>query len=224
MNGALLILLLAFLLGSIPFGLLMARVFGRHDPRARGSGNIGATNVTRVAGFWPAGFLTFLLDALKGTLAVALAGSLLSQLLGLLLGPEWIQGNLAFPGHWEPGSALLRWSAGFFAVLGHCYSPWLRLRGGKGVSTALGALALLAPVAALGGVAAFVVTFFSFRTGSLASLAGLLMVAVVYGIFPSAESGVPGPHLWPGALMLLVVIARHEKNIDALLEDREARF
>lgn len=217
MNGSLLILLFAFVLGSVPFGLLMARIFGRHDPRVRGSGNIGATNVSRVAGFWPAGLLTFVLDSLKGTAAVALSGSSAWSLPG----SDWVSGHIFFAPGWEPDAALLRWSAGFFAVLGHCYSPWLRLRGGKGVATALGTLALLAPLAGLGGVLAFGIAFVSFRTGSLASLCGLLVAAVVYGVYPSSQ---PGAHLWAGALMFLVVIARHEKNIDALLEDRESRF
>ena len=213
MNGSLVILLLALLGGSIPFGLLMARLFGGADVRSSGSGNIGATNVSRVVGFWPAGFLTLLLDALKGTLAVAMASSWFEGL--------W-SGWLEFPASgWGIDDALLRWTAGLFAVLGHCYSPWLKFKGGKGVATGLGVLAILSPWSALVGAAGFVLTFLATKTGSLSSLAGLLIACVTHGVLPTSEAGA---HLWSGGLLIFVILARHEKNLDALLEGRENRF
>src|ERR1700720_3287638 len=104
----LLIPAVAYLLGSIPFGLLVAKVFGRGDVRKAGSGNIGATNVSRVAGPL-AGILTLVFDAAKGSAAVLLAA------------------------HLTDNSALWMVVAGFLALIGHCYPIWLNFRGGKGV-------------------------------------------------------------------------------------------
>jgi acyl phosphate:glycerol-3-phosphate acyltransferase len=213
MNGSIVVLLVAFVLGSIPFGLLMARIFGGPDLRNSGSGNIGATNVTRVVGFWPAGFLTFLFDALKGTASVLLASSRFEGI--------W-EGWLEFPAqHWQPGNLALIWTSGLLAVLGHCYSPWLKFRGGKGVATAFGVIAVLSPWAATVGALSFLLTFLSTRVGSLSSLVGLLLVAVTHACLPASEAG---PHLWSGALILFVILVRHERNLDALLEGRESRF
>jgi len=111
MNGALLVLILALLLGSIPFGLILGRVFGGKDVRLSGSGNIGATNVSRVLGFWPAGFLTFLFDALKGTLAVLLATPMSEAIF-----PSSIDFSTL---SWALGSPLLCWSAAALVVAGH---------------------------------------------------------------------------------------------------------
>lgn len=213
MNGSLVILLLSLVGGSIPFGLIFARIFGGADLRSMGSGNIGATNVSRVVGFWPAGFLTFVMDALKGSAAVAMAGEGSA--------PAW-EGWIGFPADaWSLGSPLLVWSAALFSVLGHCFSPWLRFRGGKGVATAFGAIALLSPWASLVGGLGFALVFLASRVGSLSSLVGLLLVSVTHAVLPSSE---PGPHLWAGALILFTVLARHEKNLDALIDGRESQF
>lgn len=213
MNGALLILAVAFLLGSIPFGVLFARVFGGEDVRRKGSGNIGATNVSRVAGFWPAGVLTFLFDALKGTLAVLAAGQGVSDLVA-----GWA--FFSEP-QWEPGGLSLQWAAALLVVSGHCFSPWLRFRGGKGVATGFGAFAVLSPWAALVGLFGFVITFLSTRIGSLASLSGLLLLTVSHFVLPGFAVGA---HLVWGAILVFIILARHEKNLDALLESRESRF
>jgi len=106
-------ILLSFLFGSIPFGMFIARSFGVGDIRAEGSGNIGATNVARVAGFWPAGFLTLFLDVLKGLLVIV---PVKLNWLGL--------------DHFQPSQELL-WSIGLAAVIGHCFTPWLKFQGGK---------------------------------------------------------------------------------------------
>src|SRR6478735_4520036 len=106
-------LVFGYLLGSIPFGLIVTRLAGLGDIRAIGSGNIGTTNVLRT-GRKDLAALTLLLDALKGTIAVLVAR------------------------HWGDGAAL---AAGFAAFIGHCYPIWLRFKGGKGVATYLGLLA-----------------------------------------------------------------------------------
>jgi len=199
---------LTFLLGSMPFGLIVAKFFDVRDLTSQGSGNIGATNVTRVLGFWPAGAITFLLDFLKGALPVlVLASGVLSQI-----------GPVAAEFSSTPGLNEI-WLTGLVAVLGHCYSPWLNFRGGKGVATGFGALVVLSPWAALAGLVAFTLTFINRRMGSIASLLGVGTAAVVHLATHSL-----GPHLLAGGAMIAVIVIRHESNIDALLQDRENQF
>jgi glycerol-3-phosphate acyltransferase PlsY len=119
-----------YLLGSIPFGLLLGKLFGAADVRKAGSGNIGATNVARVAGPL-AGILTLLLDAAKGAFAVVLAARLSEQ------SSTWMM------------------IAGLCALVGHCFPIWLGFRGGKGVATAAGVFGVLCPPAFLGAVILF---------------------------------------------------------------------
>ncbi|PYC29159.1 glycerol-3-phosphate acyltransferase [Aquipseudomonas alcaligenes] len=139
-----LLALLAYLLGSLSFAILLSRLSGAPDPRASGSGNPGATNMLRVAGRKLA-VLTLLGDLAKGLLPVLIAG-----LLGLAVQQQaWI---------------------GLAAVIGHLYPLYFRFRGGKGVATAAGMLLGLYPPAALLALAAWALTFFLTRTSSLASL------------------------------------------------------
>ena len=139
-----LLAILAYLLGSLSFAILLSRVFGTADPRAEGSGNPGATNMLRVAGKRLAIF-TLLGDLLKGLLPV-----LVARLIGLDLQEQaWV---------------------GLAAVLGHLYPLYFNFRGGKGVATAAGMLLGLYPPAALLALSAWVLTFYLTRTSSLASL------------------------------------------------------
>lgn len=198
----------SFLMGSIPFGLIVSRFFSKNDIRNSGSGNIGATNVTRVLGFWPAGALTFLCDVLKGALPVLLVSPVGFQVWVLTLGLD----------HQTPASAL-SWTAAFCAVLGHCYSPWLFFKGGKGVATGFGALLVLSPLAALIGLLGFVLTFLQNRIGSLSSLMGLLVATgAQFALYPLQ------PDWLAGAAMVFLILLRHEKNLTALLEGREKKF
>ncbi len=138
----------AYLLGSVPFGLVMARLFGLGDLRAIGSGNIGATNVLRT-GNKPAALLTLLLDAGKGGIAVLAARAVLGEDAAQL--------------------------AGFAAFLGHCYPVFLRFRGGKGVATWLGTLWALAwPV----GLAASLIWLVAARLSRISSIGGLSAAAL----------------------------------------------
>jgi glycerol-3-phosphate acyltransferase PlsY len=145
------VLLAAYLLGSIPTGVLLARTAGI-DPRRAGSGNIGATNVARTAG-GRLGLFTLVGDAVKGALAVALA-------------------------HLASGTAWLPAAAGLAAVLGHLWPVFLRFQGGKGVATTLGVFLLLSPVAILASVLAFAITARSFRYVSLASMVAAVALAL----------------------------------------------
>src|SRR5260370_3678989 len=120
----------SYLLGSIPFGLLLGKLFGATDVRKEGSGNIGATNVARVAGPL-AGILTLLLDAAKGALAVILAARLSDQ------SSTWMM------------------IAGLCALVGHCFPIWLGFHGGKGVAAAAGIFLVLSPLAFLAAAILF---------------------------------------------------------------------
>lgn len=131
-----------YLLGSIPFGLILAKLFGLGDLRRIGSGNIGATNVLRAGGKGLAA-LTLLLDAAKGTAAVLIAA------------------------HWGPSAAVL---AGFGAFLGHLFPVWLGFRGGKGVATYIGVLLGLYWPAAAAFCAVWLIVAFATRYSSLAAL------------------------------------------------------
>jgi acyl phosphate:glycerol-3-phosphate acyltransferase len=145
---------LAYLCGSIPFGLLIAKAVTGTDVRAVGSGNIGATNVARAAGR-PAAIATLFLDALKGVVPVLLAERV----------PQ--------------APPMLAPVCAFAAVLGHCFPVWLRLRGGKGVATGLGVALGLAPWAAVAGAATWLAAYKLLRISSVGSLAG---VAVALGV------------------------------------------
>src|SRR5579864_6913554 len=136
----------AYFLGSIPFGVLLAKWFGGGDVRKAGSGNIGATNVARVAGPLP-GILTLLFDIAKGAAAVWLAA------------------------RFSNDSATWMVIAALAALIGHCFPVWLKFRGGKGVATAAGVFLALCWPAALGAIGIFVLVVIFSRLVSLGSIA-----------------------------------------------------
>ena len=192
--------LAAYLLGSIPFGYLLVRFFLKEDIRAKGSGNIGATNVIR-SGAKKLGALTFLLDVCKGIVAVLIVSR-------IVLAPVPHQSAAAL--------------AALCAILGHIYTVWLRFKGGKGVATALGVFLALAPYAALAGLAVFVFVFALSKYVSLASI----LAAVA---FAPAAMLLPHRAYTPLMIAVifaapLIVIARHHKNIARLLNGTEYRF
>jgi len=191
------LIIASFLLGSIPFGLMIAKIYGVDNLRAQGSGNIGATNVARVIGFWPAGFITFLLDAMKGVLIIA----------PVKFG--WIPEGLV------PSSSTLFWAIGLAAMVGHCFSPWLKFNGGKGVATIFGVIAVLAPFSALVGGAVYGLTYLATRVGAAGSLLGLIAAISVHRVFYPFE-----PAMLLFGLMVLVAVYRHESNLDGLLEEK----
>src|SRR6266446_9800493 len=150
----LLIPVVAYLLGSIPFGLILAELSGRGDVRKEGSGNIGATNVSRVAGPL-AGILTLLLDGAKGAVAVLLAG------------------------RYSNDSATWMVIAGLAALVGHCFPLWLKFKGGKGVATAAGVYLALCPPAFLGGLILFLLVAGFSRYVSLGSVAAAVAMPLL---------------------------------------------
>jgi glycerol-3-phosphate acyltransferase PlsY len=196
------------LLGSIPFGLIIARLTTGADVRRVGSGNIGATNVLRASGLVPA-LLTLICDAGKGAASVFLARALVHASLAPVAA-----GTAA-----GSGSTLDDW-AGFAAVAGHIFSPWLGFRGGKGVATAAGALAVLSPPVALAAIGVFLLSVLIFRIVSLGSiLACLAAMILAAGPFRSVAPSFPVV-LAIGAL----IIVRHAANIARIVRGTEPRI
>ncbi len=197
----------AYLFGSIPFGYLLVRLFRKEDIREKGSGNIGATNVIR-SGSKGLGALTFLLDVLKGVLAVLL-WELAASRLDLAAATR---GNLV---------AL----AALCAILGHIYPVWLGFRGGKGVATAFGVFLALAPWAALAALAVFVLVFAASRYVSLGSILSAVAFPVFALLIPDAVRGARTPWLTAVLFVIpLIVIVKHHQNIARLMNGTEYRF
>jgi len=192
---------LAYLLGSIPFGFLIAKARGI-DIRTVGSGNIGATNVLRSVGkSW--GILTLVLDALKG-LVPALVFPMLAQHAFTL-----------------EDAAILRVVCGCTAVLGHNYPVFLKFKGGKGIATTAGALIGIAPMALLFGVLTFATVFGVSRIVALGSISAATVIPIAAWILYRGQS-----HLIPVVLTILGMLAiwRHRANIGRILNGKENRI
>lgn len=201
----LLTLSLAYLLGSIPFGYLLVRVFLKQDIRASGSGNIGATNVAR-AGAKGLGIATLLLDLGKGLVAVLLAFFITRH------APLTFTGAQAFD---------LAMLAGVAAVVGHCFPVWLAFRGGKGVATALGVFLALVPRATLCILGVFVVVVLLTRYVSLASI----IAAIAFPLFAFYFVHQPSPLVIFGFLAIpLLICVKHWGNMQRLMAGTESRF
>src|SRR6266478_855242 len=189
----------AYLLGSIPFGLLLAKLFGGGDVRKAGSGNIGATNVARVVGPL-AGVLTLTFDTAKGTAAVWLAGRFTSE------------------------SATWMMVAAFAVLLGHCFPVWLKFKGGKGVATALGVFLGLCPLAAVSALLLFILCVAYWRYVSLGSVAAAAaMPLLIYFLW--APRYAPPIVAIVGTLAIAgLVIYKHDSNLQRLVDGTEPRF
>lgn len=206
----LIVAVMAYLLGSIPFGYLLVRIFRGEDIRLTGSGNIGATNVAR-SGAKGLGIATLVLDALKGALAVWLAAILAGSRYNLC-------GDfIAFP--CAPALRLMSLAA-LFAVLGHVFPVWLRFKGGKGVATALGVFCVLFPAAILVALAIFILVVAVTRYVSLGSILGAIA-------FPAAAyflQNTDAMSLLLASSVSLIVVLKHHQNIGRLLSGTESRF
>jgi glycerol-3-phosphate acyltransferase PlsY len=180
----------AYLIGAIPFGLLLGKAAGI-DVRQAGSGNIGATNVARTAGK-KIGVLTLFLDAAKGAFPILIADRLLH------LAPVWLS------------------AVGLAAVVGHVLPIYLKLRGGKGVATALGVFLALSPASTGVAVAAFLVTFLVTKIVSLGSLIGAIaLTCVSWFVDGRREVTVLA------VVCTLIILVRHQGNIRRMLEHTE---
>lgn len=188
-----LFVLFGYASGSIPFGVIVTSAFAKKDVRASGSGNIGATNVARVAGK-KLGAVVLLLDAAKGAL------------------PTW----LAL--HFFPELPLLHVATASAAFLGHVFPMWLKFKGGKGVATALGVLLVLLPVPALVGFVVWVTVLAVTRVSSVGSLLGA-MLAVGASFFLHS----PLAYSLLAVGLLLAMLWTHRANLERLIKRTENR-
>ena len=197
MNPYLITAAVSYLLGSIPFGYLLVRIFKGEDVRSSGSGNIGATNVARRS---PAlGVATLLFDAAKGLAAVLLAPALFSG----------------------PHQQLIMTTAAFFAVVGHLFPVWLKFRGGKGVATSLGSFILLTPKSILCMVGLFLFIAVAFRYISLGSVA----VAAAFPLLAWAlHEYADQRQLIFIALVSALVIWKHRQNLRRIAAGTESKL
>lgn len=182
-----------FAAGSIPFGLLFTRWLIGADVRAAGSGNIGATNVTRVAGK-KIGAAVLACDVLKGALPVIASRVVL------------------------PAETATHAEVALAAALGHVFSPWLRFKGGKGVATAFGGMAVLVPWAALVGAVIYALLVARLRVSSVGSLAGAAASACIAQLLEP-----PAAYRLYALAVLLLILVTHRGNIRRLMRRSERR-
>lgn len=196
----LIILIIAYLIGSIPFGYLIVRTKGGGDVRQTGSGGTGATNVSRRAGK-TAGVLTLLLDAAKGATAVLIAQN--------VSGSDWVKA-----------------AAAIAVIVGHIFPVWLRFRGGKGVATGVGVFLILAPIAMLCAGVVFVSIVFFTRYVSLGSITAAALIPLfvwLQNVFvePVAD---PRPLLTAAITGAVLIVFAHRGNIGRLARGTESQI
>jgi len=188
------VLIAIYLIAAIPTGVVLSRLMGSEDVRQKGSGNIGATNVYRVAGKW-AGIMT-------------LAGDILKGFLPLLAYKSWLA-----PTPTQLGVASC------VAIIGHCYPVYLKFVGGKGIATALGIFLVLSPKAVLGALIIFIIAVGTTRYVSLGSVLAIMAAPVMILML-----GHPRPIFLSTLFIAILVTWRHRENIHRLLNGTENRF
>jgi len=200
----------AYLLGSVPFGIVFARLLGGVDPRASGSQNIGATNVARTAGK-AAGALTLVFDILKGALPTLLAFYLGGILASGYSAIEASGGPPSpFPERLGPQVIIVTLTA-LSAFMGHLFPLFLSFKGGKGVATACGMMFVVSPVATLLSLAVFVIVVLVKRYVSLGSIISASLMPVFLSFLPSRRD-----YVMLGVIVAFLVIIRHGENIKRL--------
>jgi glycerol-3-phosphate acyltransferase PlsY len=208
-----LVIIIAYLLGSIPFGYLIVRATQGADIRQTGSGGTGATNVSRRAGK-PAGAITLVLDALKGAAAVLIAKALMG--LPIFQAATF---DVGANGYWGVAAA------GVVVIIGHMFPVWLGFRGGKGVATAIGVFLVLAPTALAFAGVLFTLIVLLTRYVSLGSMVGAaslpLFVLLENYLRPSAQFA---PVITAAIVSAALIIFAHRANIGRLMAGTESRF
>ncbi len=208
------IILLSYLVGSIPSGVIVSRMFFGFDIRDKGSGNMGSTNVFRVLGVkW--GMLVQLLDILKGIIAVAVISQIFS-------------GEMAFTNRTPfEDATVIKLIAGVAAVIGHIWSIFVRFRGGKGINTAAGMLVAIAPIDVGVALVFFLLTFFLSGYVSLGSMmAAITLPSFMCFRYNILHDNIPGYHtiIFFAVGISLLVIYTHRSNINRLAHGTENRF
>ncbi|MFO7952401.1 MAG: glycerol-3-phosphate 1-O-acyltransferase PlsY [Bacillota bacterium] len=188
-----LVLIIAYLLGSIPFGYIITMLFQKTDIRKYGSGNIGATNVLRVYG-WRLALPAFILDLLKGLVAVVLARAV-SDLPAVYLG------------------------AGFLAMVGHSFPVYLKFKGGKAMATSIGVLMALSGWVTLIVVAWFLLVVYFSRYVSLGSMTAMILTPIFFLLL-----GFELSYIIFGIGAAILVVARHHENISRLAKGTESKI
>lgn len=204
------LIVVAYLVGSIPFSFLIVKLVAGKDVREHGSRNVGATNVARTAGKMP-GIIALLLDVAKGYAAIAIARWITAQ-------PVWPfdAGVLPWQSH-EFWIAL----AGLIAVLAHMFPLWLRFHGGKGVATATGVFLALDPKVMAAAILVFAIVLLLFRFVSLASIVSAASVPI---FFRYLANGAPFWHIVMSIAIAFAVIAKHHSNIARLAQGMERKM
>ena len=210
------VIVIAYLLGSIPFGYLIVRATQGADVRETGSGGTGATNVSRRAGK-AAGVLTLLLDAFKGAAAVAIA----KVMLGLpVFGERALSGASLENAYWWVAAAAIA------VILGHIFPVWLRFRGGKGVATGVGVFLMLTPLAVAFAGLIFVLVVWQTRYVTLGSI--LAVVAIPFFLLSRNVFSQPVnpflPIMCAAMAVAVLIVFAHRENIGRLMNGTENRF
>jgi glycerol-3-phosphate acyltransferase PlsY len=209
--------IIAYLLGSLPFGLILTRLFGYGDIRKIGSGNIGATNVLRTGNKLLA-LLTLILDIGKGAIATAIAYYVFKDSEGFItLGT---QGSFADESGFIFERNFYALIAGICAVIGHIFPIWLKFKGGKGVATVIGVILANAPYSGLFLICVWLATAFLFRYSSLAALVALVATPI-FTYFNSENSWLYASAF---ALINLLIIIKHKDNIVRLIKGQESKI
>jgi len=203
------VVVIGYLLGSIPFGLLISRRFAKVDIRNYGSGKIGSTNVLRTVGK-KAALLALLLDGTKGAMAVLFAALIFGR-------------NYLVVGNFGLGLLVAQCLGALAAIAGHNWSIFLGFKGGRGVATFFGGLAALSPVVALFGGQVFVIGVGLTRFASLGSIAGVVGTYTI--LIPlTIWDGFPVEYLVYSLIGTIVIIYMHRDNIGRLLAGKERRL
>jgi glycerol-3-phosphate acyltransferase PlsY len=215
------VIIIAYLLGSIPFGYLIVRATEGADVRKTGSGGTGATNVSRRAGK-PAGVITLVLDALKGAVAVVIAKLILGLPVFVAGGHEAapLQSLVVTEAHWWIAAAAIA------VIVGHIFPLWLRFRGGKGVATGIGVFLMLAPIAVALAALVFIVVVILTRYVSL----GSILAAISIPFFVLLQNAFIQPVEFLAPIMsasiagAALIVFAHRENIARLMNGTESRF
>ena len=199
------LIILAYLLGSIPFGLLIPKLYGVEDIRKIGSGNIGATNALRACGVFGALLVTFF-DIAKGVGPV---------LLAIYLGSSGLFSDLEY----------LKLIVGFAAIAGHIFPVFLAFKGGKGVNTALGVFLVLVPIATFLALITFIITLLISRYVSLGSILAAFVFFTAIVVFRYMNLAEIHPIYLPtGAILFMLIVLTHRSNIGRLMKGDENKF